>query len=234
MLKPQNNMEYDFLNDVFTVYKEADSPKVTLDMPLFESPLDISDWAVGISSNGTPIVQNNLKGTKFDIFNTEEQELPVSEEPQETSQFTEEQEYAINRDIKGNKKIAMDFFISKGLKSYQAAAIVGNLLTESGLRTDILGDNNRSIGIAQWNGSRRKNLENFSKKRGTSMLDLNTQLEFLWHELKNDKKSSQDALDKLLKSKSIEEATTVFMRRFERPSIPHLKNRINNAKLLLS
>lgn len=60
--------KYDFFNDVFTTYEDVAPPKIQLKMPLFNDPLDISDWAENIVTyekpDGTveevPIVKNLL------------------------------------------------------------------------------------------------------------------------------------------------------------------------------
>ena len=58
-------------------------------------------------------------------------------------------------DYKDKVKIAMDFFMSRlDLTKDQAAGIVANLIQESALRPKA--QNNGAIGIAQWRGSRQK------------------------------------------------------------------------------
>ena len=59
----------------------------------------------------------------------------------------------------GSAKEAVDFFRSKGWSPEQAAGIVGNLQTESGLKTNALGDNNQAYGIAQWHPDRQANFK---------------------------------------------------------------------------
>lgn len=48
-----------YIND-FVTYEATVPPKVELTLPLQNEPIDISDWAVGISESGTPIVKNSL------------------------------------------------------------------------------------------------------------------------------------------------------------------------------
>lgn len=60
-------------------------------------------------------------------------------------------------DYKDKVKIAMDFFMSRlDLTKDQAAGIVANLIQESALRPKA--QNNGAIGIAQWRGSRQKDV----------------------------------------------------------------------------
>ena len=92
--------------------------------------------------------------------------------------------------VSGREQQVMDRLINKhGLTPAQAAGIVGNLNKESALRTGARnpGDGNDgsdSIGIAQWNSTRADNLKAFAASRGVSHLDLNTQADFIMHELK--------------------------------------------------
>lgn len=216
---------YNPIENNFTTYQAVETPKVELNLPLMSSPLDISDWSTGISENGTPIVKSNLP------------RMTDSETIAEFNPSTEES-YSVSTNNTGNTRKAMDFFMSKGLAAHQAAGIVGNLMVESGdntlSKTSNLGDHGKSYGIGQWNGSRRKNLENFAKNRGKDMSDFQTQLEFIWHEITDGDQVSFKVLEGLKNSKNVTEATQSFMSRYERPGIPHLDKRIKHAKSLLA
>lgn len=117
------------------------------------------------------------------------------------------------------EKQAYNYFISKGYSPEASAGIVGNLMHESGLRTGAEGDKGlkggSSFGIAQWREGRYSNLQDFSNKRGSKWNDFNNQLEFVHHELQT---TERNTYNKLLKVKTPEEASNVFMRGFERPS----------------
>lgn len=138
--------------------------------------------------------------------------------------------YTIKQDLVGNKKRALEFFQSKGLNIFQAAGIVGNLIQESGLKPTIKGDKGKAFGIAQWHPDRQKGLKELAKLRGTDISDFNTQLEYVWKELNSTEKK---ALDKLLNSKNIQEATMAFMS-YERPGDPQFQKRLNYANELLN
>ena len=92
-----------------------------------------------------------------------------------------------------------------GWKDFQAAAIIGNAMAESGkdLDTDIEGDyllNKRIVprgtpgakpsayGSFQWRGGRLVNLDNFAKKNGKNKNDLRIQILFTDWELRNTEK----------------------------------------------
>ena len=207
-------MQYNFLDDNFTVYESVETPKVQLNMPLMNEPLDISDWAIGVSSSGTPIVKPNLdKGPK--MINDNPEHIEVSPKQQETSSLSS------NKNLKGNQKIAYDFFVGKGLQPHQAAGIVGNLMGESKLNPSAVNPTSKAFGIAQWLGDRKKKL--FAKYGNNPTID--QQLEFVWEELNT---SEKRAFDRLLQTQSVEEATNSFMKHFERPSAREMAQSINN------
>lgn len=76
------------------------------------------------------------------------------------------------------KLISMEFTASA------AAGVVGNLVQESGLRTDAIGDNGTSGGLAQWHNERLDALKRFAVARGKEWTDLDTQIEFLAEEMR--------------------------------------------------
>jgi hypothetical protein len=74
--------------------------------------------------------------------------------------------------------------ISMGFTASAAAGVVGNLVQESGLRTDAIGDNGTSGGLAQWHNERLDALKRFAAVRGKEWTDLDTQIEFLAEEMR--------------------------------------------------
>ena len=222
------NLKYSFLdNDFFGVYQNTETPKVELKLPLNDNPIEL-DWADRVTETGIPIVKNPTT-------NESESRLIINNSPEEevTIQNTPSKQQTTNTNISEQQKQAMKFFTSKGLSHHQAAGIVGNLMQESNLNTSIKGDGGRSFGIAQWNGDRRKGLQNYAKEKGTDISDLNTQLEYIWKELNSSHKS---ALDGILQSKNSDEATIAFMRKFEKPNekYANLTARLRYAKSCLS
>lgn len=119
----------------------------------------------------------------------------------------------------------VNFFMSKGLTKNQAKGIYGNIMQESGGKHNAVSkDGHNSYGLAQWTGTRKARL--FSKY-GTNP-NIKQQLEFLWDELNS---SEKKALDALKTTSTVEDATKVFMQKFERPAAQYanLKNRIKQA-----
>lgn len=201
---------YNPIENNFTTYEAVETPKVELNLPLMSSPLDISDWSTGISENGTPIVKSNLpkmtdSGTVAE-FNPPTEEVTTS--------------YSVSTNNTGNKKKAMDFFMSKGLPAHQAAGIVGNLMGESNLNHTAVNKSSGAYGIAQWLGPRKTALFNKYGKNPT----FEQQLDFLWDELQSTEKR---AFNSLKSAKTLEAATDSFMRTFERPSETEMANSIS-------
>lgn len=219
------DLKYNFLGDSFTTFENVEIPKVELNFPTLNSPIDISDWATGFSSSGTPIVKDNRPKSYMVVDNSS-----YIEEALEPREDKEKKEITGKP---GSKEYAISFFESKGLQKHQAAGIVGNLIQESNLNTSVIGDKGTSYGIAQWRGDRRTGLTSFAKELGTDISDFKTQLEYVWKELNSSHKS---ALNKLLKSKNSDEATIAFMRDFERPNekYANLSARLKYAKSCLS
>ncbi|MBR1485672.1 MAG: hypothetical protein IJ597_00260 [Synergistaceae bacterium] len=70
-------------------------------------------------------------------------------------------------------------------------------------------------GIAQWTYySRKQGLLDFAREKGTSIGDLQTQLEYLWKELSE---GYQSVINALKNATSIREASDVVLKQFERP-----------------
>lgn len=133
------------------------------------------------------------------------------------------QEVPDDRTPTGNQIV--NFFMNKGLTKNQAKGIYGNIMQESGGKHNIVSrDGHSSYGLAQWTGTRKARL--FSKY-GTNPT-VNQQLEYLWSELNSTEK---DALNALRNTSTVEDATKVFMQKFERPAnwAANFKNRLKHA-----
>lgn len=131
--------------------------------------------------------------------------------------------------------IAYDFLVGKGLRDFQAAAIVGNLQQESALNPLAVSPPDPvepSRGIAQWQPPGWQKLIAFASGSGRSEWDIGTQLEFLWHQLESE---PYLGLRDLLSSTTLEDATVVFQNKFERPkaAFAATQNRIAYARSAL-
>lgn len=100
----------------------------------------------------------------------------------ENGEFTEGVDQASAEDLNALN----DMMIADGLTKEQRAAALGAFVTESaGLNTRALGDGGRSLGLAQWNGSRRDGLMSFAAAGGGDgdPFSLATQYSYVKHEM---------------------------------------------------
>lgn len=218
-------------NPIFTYYKSSEPIITTVEDPLF-GKLNLEDGFRLNPSTGNYIAPANTpKNEKFQTDYLNRMAETHSEPSTETSSETVPTSYSIKQDLNGNKKKAMNFFQSKGLSAYHAAGIVGNLIGESNLNHTAVNKSSGAYGIAQWLGNRKKKL--FSEYGNNPTFE--QQLEFVWEELNTDEKS---AYDRLLQTKSVDEAVNSFMQHFERPSkremASSISNRLKYGRSLLS
>jgi TP901 family phage tail tape measure protein len=125
-----------------------------------------------------------------------------------------------------------NFLKSKGFSDTVAAGIMGNLKMESNLNPSAVNPRSGAYGIAQWLGSRKTALQNFARSRGTSMSNLQTQLDFLWKELNSTEKRT---LNYLRSNQGASAATiaAMFDKLFERSEGTHVPQRQNYANQFL-
>lgn len=143
---------------------------------------------------------------------------------------------------KNNEEKIWNFLTGKGLNSYGAAGLMGNLFAESGLNPHNLQNtyekklgytddgyteavdsgkytgfvrDSAGYGLAQWTyWSRKEALLKYVKAAGTSIGDLETQLGFLWKELAE---SYAAVLAVLKKATSVRQASDAVLLKYEQP-----------------
>lgn len=135
-----------------------------------------------------------------------------------------------------NRERAYNYFVSKGFTAQQAAGIIGNFMVESGvnpMRVQGAGvqesktlPSSGGYGIAQWD-DRKQNLANYARQQGRPLYDLSLQLDFVMYELGGSERAANDAFKA---TTNIVQATTVWMERYERPGVPALSTRIQEAR----
>ena len=193
------------ISDLFVSYNQVQAPSY-LESPQVEyTPIGEE---LTNQENLDRIQSRNQKKEGFAGWNTLEQDA------QETSD---------DRTPTGSQIV--NFFMNKGLTKNQAKGIYGNIMQESGGKHNIVSrDGHNSYGLAQWTGTRKARL--FSKY-GTNPT-VNQQLEYLWDELNSTEKG---ALNALRNTTTVEDATKVFMQKFERPAnwAANFKNRLKHA-----
>lgn len=121
--------------------------------------------------------------------------------------------------LSNNQKSAYNFFVQKGLKNYQAAAIVGNLIQESSvIPTSVQYGGGPGRGIAQWSVGGRwdhdyhDNVTWYASVHGLNRWALTTQLDFIWYELET---FHGYGLGALKGSGGVSSATVAFQDDFE-------------------
>ena len=131
--------------------------------------------------------------------------------------------------------------ISRGLTSTAAMGVVSNLGVETGYTYDpstVQGNNGPGRGLAQWQQGGRYdtdniNLVSFAKSRGTSWNDLNTQIDFIVHEMNTNPEFKQ-VKNILNTSKTVNEATQVFLTGYGKSGESNLENRYAVGEQLLN
>lgn len=120
-----------------------------------------------------------------------------------------------NLSIPQRKAYIAKFFKGKGYNDIQTHAIVGNLQQENGrFDTSFVNSSSGALGIAQWLGSRKKNLIKLGNPN-----DINTQLNFLHSEIQGSSEWTRNAGGKnaFFNAKDLTTAVKVFRKDFERP-----------------
>lgn len=134
-----------------------------------------------------------------------------------------------------NTETGYNFFVGKGLSAAQSAGLIGNFIVESG--ADPINPAAKQYGggpgrgIAQWEGSRRTELEAYANSRGLAWSNLGLQLDFVWKELTS---TEGNALSKLKATSTPADAAVAVRKYYERPSVHADQARINGANLVYS
>jgi len=138
---------------------------------------------------------------------------------------------------KGSPEYIIDKLVKGGLTKTAAIGVVANLKAESNLDPGIKqigGGPGR--GLAQWEKGGRYdtdpiNLNKFAAKKGTNWSDLDTQIDFILHEM--DKHPEyRKVKEQLNKTDSVEKATLIFLKKYEKAGTPHTDKRLKFAKEL--
>ncbi|WP_157098553.1 phage tail tip lysozyme [Novosphingobium rosa] len=128
-----------------------------------------------------------------------------------------------------------DLIIAFELTPVQAAAIVGNLGTESANFTAYhergQAENKGGYGWAQWTGPRRKTFFAWADAHHLQRDSEAASLGYLEHELNT---SYRRSITTLKKQSDLNKATHAFMISFEGPGIPNEADRQNHARIALA
>lgn len=116
----------------------------------------------------------------------------------------------------GSINQSMKFFMDKGWTREQAAGITANLMKESNMRPDAVGDGGKAYGIAQWHPDRQRDFERWA---GKSIKDATVaeQMAFVHYEMTEGKEKA--AGDRLRAAKTAREAGGIVSKYYERPKL---------------
>lgn len=142
--------------------------------------------------------------------------------------------------IKPQARAILNRLIQGGLTPTAAAGVVANIGVESAYTYDPNTHQHRGgpgRGLVQWEKGGRfdtdpMNLSSFAKNRGKPWNDLNTQVDFILHEL-NNHPEYKEVKTKINKAKNIGEATKIFLTDYEKAGTPHIENRLAVGNQLL-
>jgi len=171
-----------------------------------------------------------INSDKFDKVAAEVlQQLKIEDEPYEISAEIK------NEPKKGSPEYIMNRLEGGGLTPTAAVGIVANLKAESNLDPAIKQlSGGPGRGLAQWEKGGRYdtdpiNLVKFAKKKGTNWSDLDTQIDFILHEMERHPEYKK-VKDMLNKAGNVEDATLIFLKKYEKAGAPHTDKRLKFAK----
>ena len=135
--------------------------------------------------------------------------------------------------INSKAKKIFDRLVSGGLTKTAAAGIVANLGVETGYTYDpgtMQESGGPGRGLAQWEAGGRYdtdniNLKSFASSMGKPWDDLNTQVDFILHEMKVHPEYKL-VKSELNSAKSTEDATRIFLQKYEKAGVGHLDRRM--------
>ena len=142
--------------------------------------------------------------------------------------------------LRPQARIIFDRLVKGGLTPIAAAGIISNIGVETGYTYDPSTHQNEGgpgRGLVQWEkGGRfdtdRINLNSFARSRGKPWTDLNTQIDFILHEL-NTHPEYKKVKERINKAKDIETSTRIFLTDYEKAGTPHIEDRLKVAKQLV-
>lgn len=128
------------------------------------------------------------------------------------------------------KDRAVQRLVERGYAPHAAEGVVENLMDESGLNTQAVGDNGTAFGLAQWRGPRFQNLKKFAATQGKDWKDFDTQVDFVDHEMKTGlDEGAKVAYAKLQQAGDKDSAYNAFVQHYERPSQASLQKRLRQT-----
>lgn len=143
--------------------------------------------------------------------------------------------------LSGNEAVVAEYLLDKGLDEVQVAAIIGNMVQESGVNPAAVNSSSGAYGLCQWLGGRQDALFALCDERGVPHSDITAQLDFFWEEFTMARsggwsnRSRYNDFMACTEDSQLETAVTIFARYFERcgegeMNLPH---RLSEAQRVL-
>ena len=139
-------------------------------------------------------------------------------------------QYTCDKYNKGNIQAIADAANSLGITNkFAIAGIMGNALQESTVNPGAIGDGGNALGIFQWNGPRKRELEAHAAEVGGDPKSINTQMSWFVREVKS-KSEYSGLVSALNNSTSVNNATQIFEDIYEKAGTPKMENRFAFAQ----
>lgn len=140
---------------------------------------------------------------------------------------------ATAQELSGGQKVQAQqiyqYLLSKGFSPAQAAGILGNMQVESSLNTGAYNSAEGAIGLCQWEGGRRSELEAFAANKPGGVSNWKNQVDFMITELKG---SEGGAYSRLMSSTTAGDAAAAFDQLYERSSGSARGERVADANAI--
>jgi cell fate (sporulation/competence/biofilm development) regulator YmcA (YheA/YmcA/DUF963 family) len=191
-----------------------------------------------LEQNSSPAQAREVQQVKQEIKQSEESK-PVLVRPNKT--YPKEAPQAKVDKPTARKQYIYDRLRKGGITHIGAIGIIANLMAESTPNIEpsyVQLPTGPGRGIAQWEaGGRydtdRINLVNFADKRGKDWTDLDTQIDFMLHEL-NTIDEYKRVKAQINAASSIDQAADIFLKKYEKAGKPNADKRQLYAKQLLN
>lgn len=192
------DLQYNFLDNNFTVYEPVETPKVTINYPLSDDPID-APWASRILDSGTPIVKSNIP----QIVNNNPEEQNIH---QETDYRVENSQQISGNSLENGRYVINSLMSRLNLSKEQAAGIAGVIMSESGINPSAYNKAEKAgklkassangvgygAGMLQWSNDRKRTALKLIGREGSNIedLSLDDQIEMLARELEGPYKNT--------------------------------------------